>query len=108
MTSELARADRYDARTCSGDAQAREVLTKVTDKSIAYFGLRTNAYQLVSGAGVNAVRRRIKLAGLLHDEVALEAGLYLLTAGGGSSVPMYMSQPPDEDESRFQTPPTRL
>ena len=77
------------------------------DPSVAYFGLRTNAHQLVSGAGVAAVKRRIKLASLLHDQVMLELGIYELQAGPSGSLPIYYSGPAEGEVVRWQTPRER-
>jgi hypothetical protein len=72
-------------------------------KSVAYYGLRTNASQLLAGAGVNAVRRRIKLDALLHDEVLLEGGVFTLTAGPSLVNPIYKPDWPDDTKPRWQT-----
>jgi hypothetical protein len=48
----------------------------VADPSTIYFPLRANAAALTSGPGVNAVRRRILAAALLHDIVILEPGVH--------------------------------
>jgi hypothetical protein len=52
----------------------------MVDPSRAYFPLRSNAESLVAGGGVASVRRRIKRASLLHDEVVFESGVYDLFA----------------------------
>jgi hypothetical protein len=68
--------------------------------STIYFPLRSNAAGLVAGNGVALIRRRIILAGLLHDEVYLEDGVFSAFAGpgGGSSVTMH-----GESLARWQT-----
>jgi hypothetical protein len=76
-------------------------------RSVAYFGLRTNAYQLVAGAGVNAVRRRLKLAGLLHDEVVIEAGTLEVSAGQGQSSIMHLADGVEGVPQRWQSPRAR-
>ncbi|VXB06333.1 hypothetical protein [Aeromicrobium sp. 9AM] len=43
--------------------------------------LRSNAYSLVAGAPVAAMRRRLKQAGVSYDHVLLEGGGLGITAG---------------------------
>jgi hypothetical protein len=63
-------------------------------KSAIYFPLRSNAAGLVAGGGVALVRRRIIIAGLLHDAVNLEQGFHLSWAGpdGSSSMTSHSEQ----------------
>ena len=58
------------------------------EPSTIFFPLRSNASALIAGSSVAAVRRRILVAGLLHDHVILEDGLYMSWAGatGASDV----------------------
>lgn len=70
----------------------------MTSPSRAYFPLRSNAASLIAGAGVASVRRRIKHASLLHDEVLLEDGQWdlIVAEQGHFSIwrpPFYQPQP---------------
>ena len=73
----------------------------------ALFGLRTNAHQLIAGTGVAAVRRRIGLAGLFHDRVVLELGIYDLSAGPTGNMPRYHPGPLAGETVRWQSPRER-
>jgi hypothetical protein len=76
--------------------------------SVAWFGLRTNAQQLIQGAGARAVRRRIKRASLINDKVLLQSGTYRLLAttsraeASFSDVPSKLQSPRDRDVSRMR------
>jgi hypothetical protein len=74
--------------------------TTMTDPTTAYFPLRSNAAALLAGRQITEVRRRIKRAALLHDEVILEAGTYDLHAGPTGSSAWWRG--PDGRE-RWQT-----
>lgn len=50
-------------------------------RSAVYFPLRSNAASMLAGRPVADIRRRIKRAALLHDDVILESGTYDLHAG---------------------------
>lgn len=50
------------------------------------FPLRSNAYSLVAGAGVESVRRRLKIAALMFDRLILEAGQVTIGAGPTGNV----------------------
>jgi len=45
----------------------------------------TNAHVLLAGRPVESVRRRLKVASVIYDNVVLEAGLYRAQAGSGGS-----------------------
>ncbi len=53
--------------------------------SILFVPLRSNARALVAGSGVESVRRRLKAASILFDEIYLEAGGYIVQAGPHAS-----------------------
>src|SRR5688572_5296560 len=76
----------------------------MADRSTAYFPLRSNAASLLAGRQIGEVRRRIKRAALLHDEVILEGGTYDLHAGPDGSWGMWR---PDTGRERWQTPAHR-
>lgn len=71
--------------------------------SVAFYGLRTNAHQLLAGAGASAFRRRLKVDSLLHDEIVMEAGAYEVLAGQGHRVERYFAEP-EADRMRRQSP----
>lgn len=66
------------------------------------FALHSNAFGLVSGSSVETVRRRLKFATLLHDEVLVEAGGASINAGAGGSIALK-----GLDRGRWQTPRER-
>jgi hypothetical protein len=72
----------------------------------AFFPLRSNAYALMAGSSVADVRRRIKVAALLHDQVLIDAGSFYVTIGtaGATQFRFAPGQAPDED---WQTPQER-
>lgn len=55
-------------------------------ESTVFFPLRSNARSLVTGASLGTVRRRLKTASLLHDEVVVEAGMLDIQAGDRGSM----------------------
>lgn len=73
-----------------------------SDPSAILFPVRSNARSLVAGASVATVRRRLKLASLLHDVVLLELGHVSVQAGpsGGSS---FWHEASSSDDVRWQT-----
>jgi len=68
--------------------------------------LRSNAYALMAGSSVAGVRRRIKAAALLHDQVLIDAGSFYVTVGtaGATQLRFAPSKGPDEG---WQTPRER-
>lgn len=52
-----------------------------SSEAIIYFPLSSNAKSLLAGAPVAALRRRMKVASLLYDQVYLEAGALEIAAG---------------------------
>lgn len=70
-----------------------------------FFPLRTNANALIVGRGINEVRSRLKLAGLLHDKVYVEEGMMDIHAG--PSLSFSISMPSDWREMVWQTPRDR-
>ena len=62
--------------------------------SIVYFPLRSNAKALLAGAPVAALRRRMKVAALLYEQIYLEVGAIEITAGSGGS---FVDRPPLEE-----------
>lgn len=57
--------------------------------------LRSNAYSLVTGAGVSSVRRRLKMASIAYETLLLESGVWEVSAGEDGSFSTYYL--PDED-----------
>jgi hypothetical protein len=76
------------------------------NKSVIVVPLRSNAYALLTGASVAAVRRRLKFASLFFDRVLLETGIFRVYAGpnGASS---FIVPPTEQDPPRWQTPAER-
>jgi hypothetical protein len=72
----------------------------MADPSSLFFPLRSNASALVAGPSVAAVRRRILVAGLLHDQVILESGIHYTWAGPGGANEMTAH---GESPPRWQT-----
>jgi hypothetical protein len=62
--------------------------------SSIYFPLRSNAKTLLAGAPAAAVRRRIKVASLLHDTVLEEDGVWQAHAGPDGSNTMWIAEDP--------------
>ena len=50
-----------------------------------FFPVRSNSKALVAGVGVSHVRRRLKLASLIYEEVLIEGRSYSVQAGPGGS-----------------------
>jgi hypothetical protein len=71
-----------------------------------YFPLRSNAKALLTGAPVAALRRRMKVAGLLCDRIYLEAGALEISAGSGGG---FVERLPlaEAVSSTWQTPAER-
>jgi hypothetical protein len=67
------------------------------DSSVLFVPLRSNAAQLVAGAPVAAIRRKLKYASLVYDELWLENGTIRIQAGQGGSSTF------DTGEEAFQT-----
>lgn len=74
--------------------------------SIAFFPLRSNASSLIAGSAIAAVRRRLVLASLLHDEVWLDTGRLQVAAGPTGTVSFWMPIPPGETP-KWQSPRRR-
>ncbi len=68
--------------------------------------LRSNAYTLLAGAPIAAMRRRLKFASLFYDRLLLETGILRVHAGshGASS---FIVPPTEGDPPRWQTPAER-
>lgn len=74
------------------------------EDSATYFPLRSNAAGLLSGAAVEVVRQRLKMAALVYDHVFLEDGGLLINAGPTGSFSVTASE---EEQARWQTPKER-
>jgi hypothetical protein len=74
--------------------------------SILVVPLRSNAYTLLTGAPIAAMRRRLKFASLFYDRLILETGIFRVHAGptGSSS---FIVPPTEQDPPRWQTPAER-
>lgn len=57
-----------------------------TDDRILFVPLRSNAHQLLAGAPVAALRRKLKYASLTYDRIYLEAGSLTIQASAGGSI----------------------
>jgi hypothetical protein len=66
--------------------------------------LRSNAFGLLAGSPVEAVRRRLKFASTFYESILLEAGALRITAGPGGS---FVEVSGDSQDARFQTPRER-
>lgn len=49
--------------------------------STIFFPLRSNAHSLLAGPPANSVRKRLKIASLLYDEVLIDDGALDILAG---------------------------
>lgn len=67
-----------------------------------YFPLASNAHSLLTGAPLDGVRRRLKMASLLHDEVFLEWGTMQIQAGATGATAW--RNPTSAEETSWQTP----
>jgi hypothetical protein len=76
----------------------------MVDHSRVYFPLRSNAYTLLAGRQIAALRARIKRAALLNDEVILESGTFDVQAGPGGS---FSTWRPPTGKEKWQTPSLR-
>jgi hypothetical protein len=81
-------------------------MTGVRASDSVFFPLASNAHALVSGAPVESVRARLKVASLLYDGVLIEAGRRLVVAGPDGSFTWRMGYPPDQAPS-WQTAQAR-
>lgn len=79
-------------------------LRLMVDRSRVYFPLRSNAYTLLAGRQIAALRARIKRAALLNDEVILESGTFDVQAGPGGS---FSTWRPPTGKEKWQTPSLR-
>lgn len=70
------------------------------------FPVRSNAKSLVTGASLNTVRERIKVASVLYDTVLLEGGVLSMQAGPGGGATWWRPVQPSE-VVRWQTPRER-
>ena len=68
--------------------------------------LRSNAKTLLTGAPIEAVRRRLKFASLFYDRVLLESGVFRMHAGAGGFSSIYQPAS-DLEPPRWQTPGRR-
>jgi hypothetical protein len=66
-------------------------------ESRIFFPLRSNARSLLAGAPAQSIRRRIKLAAVLHDYVLIEDGSREILAGPSGSWQVW--HPPTRDQS---------
>jgi len=69
------------------------------DDSVILFPLQSNGYGLLAGAPVEAVRRRLKFASVMYEDVLLEAGSFVVEAGPAGTSAYWL----DEAKDRFQT-----
>ena len=76
------------------------------NESILVVPLRSNAYTLVTGMPIAAMRRRLKFASLFYDRLILETGIFRVHAGpdGFSS---FIVPPTQRDPARWQAPTER-
>lgn len=72
------------------------------DERLLVVPLRSNAHTLLNGAPVAAMRRRLKYASLLFDDILLESGVLRVWAGPHGSSSM-VGPPSAENADRFQT-----
>lgn len=70
-----------------------------------YFPLASNAHSLLAGRPLESVRRRLKMASLLHEELFLESGSLQIQAGEKGAV--VFGNPSSGDSSEWQTPAQR-
>jgi len=75
-------------------------------ESILVVPLRSNAYTLLTGKPIAAMRRRLKFASLFYDRLLLETGTFRVNAGptGSSS---FIVPPTEQDPPHWQTPAER-
>jgi hypothetical protein len=75
-------------------------LSVAGDESVLVVPLRSNAYTLLAGAPVAAMRRRLKFASLFFDKLFLEAGVFRMDAGPSGYFDVWE---PARDGTRWQT-----
>ena len=102
----IALNDRYTtghAFRLAGEAALRGYPSCMTKSgSTLYVPLRSNAKTLVTGTPIAALRRRLKYASILHDQLVLEPGALLMKAG-----PQGWVTEPRYDQATWQTPRQR-
>ena len=76
------------------------------NESVLLVPLRSNAKTLLTGAPIEAVRRRLKFASLFYDRVLLESGVFRLHAGADGFSAVY-EPAKDQEPPRWQTPGRR-
>lgn len=76
------------------------------DLAATWFPIRSNAHSLVSGSGVAGVRRRIKLASVISDQLWLDEGTLDVQAGPMASAAFWVPPNPNE-RPNWQTPAER-
>jgi hypothetical protein len=79
-------------------------MTTSASEKVLVVPLRSNAYSLVAGPGVAALRRRLKAASLVYDHVLLEQGRLNMTVGPSGSGE---SKRADDPDATFQRPVQR-
>lgn len=79
--------------------------TRRVEQRTVHVPVASNAYSLLVGRPVEAVRQRLKVASVLYDEVIIEAGLYRFEAGAEGGVTS--RQAPSGATHRWQTPKAR-
>jgi hypothetical protein len=89
-----------------GGTTASTVAVVGVAESVLLVPLRSNASTLLAGAPIAAMRRRLKLASLIFDQVLLETGMLSVSAGpsGASRMTSYSE---NLDSLRWQTPRER-
>ena len=70
-----------------------------------YFPLKSNAHALLAGRPIEAVRKRLKFASLLHDDVYLESGLLQIQAGAKGAIEFGTGS--SDVDAEWQTPSER-
>lgn len=70
-----------------------------------YFPLASNAHALLKGRPLEGVRRRLKVASLLHEEILLESGLLRIQAGANGAIAL--GTPDSTIEAEWQSPSER-
>ncbi len=86
-------ADSLELTRSSVRAICAESLKPMTDtraSECCFFPVASNAHALVAGAPVESVRARLKVASLLYEEVLIETGRRLITAGPEASLVLRM------------------
>lgn len=76
-------------------------------ESSILFPVRSNARSLITGSGIASVRRRLRVASILYDRVALEEGIVDVHAGPTGSMSFWSPAPPGGGPPRWDTPRDR-